>query len=116
MTWSMMDVILLAIFTEALVELWKKAGPLQPMREWLVDITPWLYSARQQTHLLMCPYCLSLYAGFAAICLYSLVAYAPVRWLIYAVVVHRMSNWLHLAFSLLRDKQLNIRIDRSNRR
>lgn len=112
MTWGMTDILVLAIFAEAIVELWKKAAPIQPLREWLTDITPWLYSQNQQTHLLNCPYCLSLYVACVAICLYSYVGYAPVRWLIYAVVAHRMSNWIHLLFSLLRDKQLNMRIDR----
>ena len=112
MTWGMTDILVLAIFAEAIVELWKKAAPIQPLREWLTDITPWLYSQAQQTHLLNCPYCLSVYAGFAAIFLYWLAAYVPVKWFIYAVAIHRMSNWIHIIFSLFRDMQLNMRIKR----
>lgn len=112
MIWNMMDVIALAIFTEAIVELWKKAAPLQPIREWLVRITPFLYSERQATHLLQCPFCCATYVAFVAGILYFYVDVAPVRWFIIAMVILRMSNWIHLVFSLFRDKQLNMRIDR----
>ena len=109
---SVLDLIVLAIACEAIVELWKKAAPLQPLREWLLRTTPWLYSERQQTHLLNCPYCLSVYAGFAVICLYYFVDAVPVRWLLYGLAVHRASNWMHLAFSLVNDVQLDKRINR----
>jgi len=117
MTWHMhlniMDLIALVISCEALVELWKKAAPLQGIREWLIRITPLLYSQRQGTHLLGCPYCLSVYVAFAVglACLYVDAALA---WLaVYVLAIHRLSNWLHLVFSLVRDRQINIRLKRS---
>ena len=111
----MLKLILVVIAVEAMVELWKKAAPLQPAREWLVRVTPFLYSERQQTHLLQCPYCLSVYAGVAGTCLYFYADTVPAKWLIIALVIHRLSNFVHLAMSALRDKQLDIRIQRTRR-
>ena len=110
------NLIMIVIAMEGAVELWRKAAPLQPLREKLVAITPFLYSARQQTHLLNCPYCLSVYAGLAGGSLYFWMGIAPVRWLIIAMAIHRMTNYLHLAISILRDKQIDIRVERGRRR
>lgn len=110
------NLILIVIAMEAAVELWRKAAPLQPIREKLVDITPFLYSERQQTHLLQCPYCLSVYAGVAGGFLYFSMDIACVRWLIIAMAIHRMTNFLHLGMSLLKDKQIDIRVERGRRR
>jgi hypothetical protein len=38
--------------------------------------------------------------------------YALVWWLVYAIAIHRASNYVHLAFSLTRDVQVDIRIKR----
>lgn len=114
--WDTIDIIILIVFAEAIVELWKNAAPIAPIKEWLVLHTPFLYSTRQGTHLLMCPYCLSLYAGFAAISLYSCMGYAPVRWVVYALAIHRLSNWTHLIFSLVADAQRDRRIARNKSR
>jgi len=110
-----LKLILVVIAVEAMVELWKKAAPVEPLKEWLIRVTPFLYSARQQTHLLQCPYCLSVYAGVAGTCLFFYADIAPVRWLIIALAIHRLSNFAHLAMSALRDKQLDMRIQRTRR-
>jgi hypothetical protein len=112
MTWNTMDVIMLAIFCEALVELWKTAAPIQPLKEWLVERTPWLYSERLQTHLLMCPYCLSLYASIVAILFYYYVGHALVWWSVCVLVVHRLSNLTHLIISTIKEHIIDRRIAR----
>ena len=58
-----MKYLILIIATEALVELWKKAAPLQDIKETLIARTPFLHSERMDTHLLECPYCLSVWFG-----------------------------------------------------
>jgi hypothetical protein len=109
------DIILLIAATEALVELWRKAAPIQPFREWLIRITPFLYSRRQQTHLMECNYCVSVYVGVLAVAVYFLMNVIIVKVIVIALAVHRLSNYLHLYFSLLRDQQMDIRVARNNR-
>jgi hypothetical protein len=38
-----------------------------------------------------------------------------IRWLIYSLVFARVSNWIHLVFSLIYDVQMDIRINRGLR-
>jgi hypothetical protein len=112
MTWNTMDVIMLAIFCEAIVELWRKAAPLQPLRRWLVRITPFLYSEEQTVHMLDCPSCTATHVAFACGILYFFVDIVFVRWIVIALVILRLSNWLHLIFSTIRDIQIDRRIRR----
>lgn len=101
--------LFLAIACEALVELWKKAAPLQSFREWLINHTGFLYSEEHYTHLLDCGYCLSVWiAIILGVIFLEWNAYLP----IYILCIHRLSNYIHLGFSLLRDKQLDLRIAR----
>jgi hypothetical protein len=108
----MFDIIILILATEACVELWKKAAPLDSIKLWLVAHTPWLYSRRQDTHMLLCPYCFSLYVAAGLFTLYFLIDVLAIRCIIYILVIHRCSNYIHLVFSLIRDKQLDIRVAR----
>lgn len=109
---TLIDLVLLIAATEATVELFKKAAPLQGMREWIVQRTPWLYSERQQTHLLECPYCMSVWAGFCLTAMYLYVGGSGTLFFMASLAIHRLSTFLHLAFSLIRDKQMDIRIAR----
>ena len=106
-----MKYLILIIATEALVELWKKAAPLQGIREWLTDKTPFLYSERMDTHLLECPYCMSVWIGFIVVSLYLLTDIFIYFCMVLAV--HRLSNYAHLLSSFVRDKQLDIRAGRA---
>jgi hypothetical protein len=109
---KLLNIIMLVIAAESMVQLWRNAAPLQGVREWLVEHTPFLYSAKQETHLLNCPYCLSVYVGLAIASLYSLMENALVFYLICAMCIHRLSNFMHIIFSLLRDYQINMRLSR----
>jgi hypothetical protein len=113
MEWG--NIILLAIFTEAIVELWKKAAPLSPIKDWLVAHTPFLYSEAQQTHLLLCPFCCATYVAFVSGFLYFYMDIVAVRWLVIVMATLRLSNWVHLVFSWIRDKQYDIRVNRGRR-
>ncbi len=108
-----MDIILLIVATEALVELWKKAAPLQGIREWLIDKTPLLYSERQQTHLLDCPFCLSFWAGSCLTGMYLFMDTMVWLFITASLTTHRLSNFLHLYFSLMRDRQFDLRVNRN---
>lgn len=99
------------IACEALVQLWFHAAPLQGIRFWLVKLTPFLYSECQQTHLLNCKYCCSVWAAVLLVILFY-VSPEVFLFIVLILTFHRISNFLHLAFSLLRDKQIDLRINR----
>ena len=104
-----MKYLVLIIATEALVELWKKAMPLQGIRRKLTIWTPFLEIDGQ--HLFDCGYCLSVWVGAVVF-----ISYSVFDGLIYffgALAIHRISNYLHLAVSYLRDLQLNLRVGRT---
>jgi hypothetical protein len=106
------EIGLLIVSTEAITEAIFRAGPLQPAREWIIDHTDWLYSESMRSHLLECKYCTSFWVASFMIGINFLLPSAA-TWLMILLTVHRLSNFLHLPFSWLRDKQLNIRIDRN---
>jgi len=104
--------ILLVIASEALIHLFLHSAPAQPTRKWMIKMTPILYSKEQETHLLDCGYCMSIWVGFFMVFLYYL-EYTIITYFIYALVISRLSNYFHMIFSIIRDKQLDIRINRS---
>jgi hypothetical protein len=104
--------LLAIVATEALIELWKKAAPLQGFKQWLITNTPFLYSDSQQTHLLDCPYCCSAWLGFGVMAAYLFMDTTVFLCFAGGLSVHRLSNFLHLIFSVMRDRQLDIRIAR----
>lgn len=106
------SVLLLAIAAEATVELIKKAGPLQGIKRWIISKTPFLYSEEMQTHLLDCPYCTSFWVGILAAIGYLYMDSVAVVFIVVGLVAHRLSNGLHLLYSILRDKQIDLRIAR----
>ena len=106
------DIIIYAVFAEAIVELWKKAAPLILIREFLVSNTPLLFSKTNNTHLLQCPYCISVYIGLLSFLLYLFNNSVTISIFIYAIVFHRLSNYIHMIFSLIHDIILDIRIRR----
>ena len=101
--------VLAVLAAEALVELWKKAAPLQKIKDYIVSLTPFFYSTRQQTHMLECPYCFSVYVGVAMIAIILYVNDMIFMVIAGSLAVHRVSNYVHLVFSLLRDVQFEIR-------
>lgn len=103
---------LLTILVEALVQLWFKAAPLQPIREWLIEHTPFLDSERQG-NLFNCPYCMSVWIGFAMIPVY--LAWDSLYLFVLAIAAHRLANYLHLGFSIINDKQIDLRIARGKK-
>lgn len=103
-----MKYLILIIATEAIVELWKKAMPLQGIRRKLIEWTPFLEIDGQ--HLFDCGYCLSVWGGALV-----LISYSLFEGLIYffgVLAIHRVSNYVHLVISYLRDLQLNLRVGR----
>ena len=112
----MMEFILCLIAVEAVTELIFKAGPLQSLRCWIIDRTPWARAGIIQEHLLECKYCVSVWVAFIFALGYLFLLESQVfLCFLYAINFHRLSNLFHLPVSYLRDKQLNLRIERNRR-
>jgi hypothetical protein len=104
------DVILMVIVCEAIVNLIFTGTVLQPLREQIIRYTPFL-SVRGE-HLLTCKICTSLWVGLLTV---GILQFSHIRiiWLLaLGIAVHRLSNYLHLGFSLIKDFQFNIRVNR----
>ena len=96
---------------EALVQLWFDAAPLQNLRKWLIEHTSILYSNKQEKHLLQCKYCMSVWFAFLLVWLW----YDNREVFMFCVLflsIHRLSNFLHLFYSLYRDRQIDLRVAR----
>ena len=106
------DFILIFSATEAIVELWKKAAPLQGARARIIRKTPFLFSRAQQTHLLECPYCTSVWVGFLVMSAFLFMDGTAFLWCAGSLTAHRLSNGCHLLYSIVRDLQIDIRVNR----
>lgn len=104
-------ILTLALLTEALVELFFKAAPLQGCRAWLIKKTPVLRS-EEQGHLLECKYCSSVWIATGVILLAEYADNQGTRILSAALIVARTSNYAHLLISWIRDAQINLRLGR----
>jgi hypothetical protein len=104
------DFLIMGIACESLVQLWFHAEPLQEVRQWLIKHTTFLCSA--DTHLLDCPYCLSVWVGALMMVAYLFMEQTVFMAFSGALIIHRLSNYLHLIFSFLRDKQFDARVAR----
>jgi uncharacterized Tic20 family protein len=102
------DCLIAVIFTEAVVSLLFTAVILQPLREWLIERTP--FKVRGE-HLLECKICTSVWIGIIS---FILIKYTMslTAIFIYGIVIHRCSNYIHLGFSIIRDFQQDIRVNR----
>jgi len=102
--------LFLIILTEALVELICKAEILERPRNY---VKSWGWFTR---NLLECYYCTSVWVGLIVAPLYFMISNTLLFVFCIGIVIHRLSNYLHLLFSILRDHQITTRINRSYRR
>ena len=98
---------------EALVQLWFYGAPIQWLRNLVRRLTPFLYSKIYETHAVDCRYCISVWMGFLVSAFLFSLRDQTVVFFIAALVMHRLSNFLHLVFSLMRDRQIDLRVDRN---
>lgn len=107
-----LKIILLMIFTEGIVELIFKSSPLYKLRYIIMDMTPFLHSDEFDYHLLECKYCTSFWISCLSAFFYFHLQNKIIFYFILIIVIQRLSNYIHLLFSIIRDFQLNIRIKR----
>ena len=105
------EIIALALVIEALVELFFKAAPLQGIRQWLITKTPFLTSV-DQGNLFDCKYCVSFWAAIFVVFLATFVDYQVTRIIGCVIIAARLSNFIHIIYSSIRDAQLNMRLGR----
>ena len=101
----MLKILMFIIIVEALVELICKSEILERPREW---IKSWGWFTND---LLSCYYCTSVWVGMTIAPLYF-VNNKYLYIICLGIALHRLSNYLHLLFGILRDFQIDTRIRR----
>lgn len=105
------DILLLAIFVEATVELFFTAAPLQGARSFLIKNTPSLRS-EDRGHLLDCKYCTTLWIAALTILLAAIFDHLVFVSVASIIILARVSNYIHAIFSIIRDITMNLRLSR----
>ena len=101
---------MLSFLTEATVNLFFFAEPLRKIREILISKTEILRV--NDIHLLECKYCVSAWVGILITICYFYANYTPLRLLAYALIIGRMSNYIHMAIACVRDVGINLKLSR----
>lgn len=105
-----LDIIILIIAVEATVELFFKGSIFQPFRRWLIKHTT-LFTVDDE-NLFSCAVCVSFWVAVVFVSTYFFVSKGIILFAL-VLCVHRLSNWLHIVFGIIKDWQLNIRINRN---
>lgn len=108
---AVIKLLLIIVACEAIVNLIFNGTVLQPLRAWLIRHTTFLQV--QDDHLLSCKLCTSFWVGVIGVICFVFFDLATVKMPVLSLVLSRLSNHLHLVFSLLRDIQLDRRVRRN---
>lgn len=112
---SVTRIIILIFVTEAIVQAIFNACPVKVLKNFVIKYTSFLYCTHQggyEEHLLSCKYCTSFWVGLCCAWLYPFLSNPYIFLLCLGLVLHRMSNFIHVLISYVRDKQLNLRVVR----
>lgn len=114
-----MRLILYAIAVEAIVRLWFCAAPLQRLRYWMISQTPMFYvNPSEYTtggHLFECKYCTSVWVGLLLAVFYFFLRNNIVDFMVIMLVLHRVSNFIHLMILVPEEHVRQIRLERAIR-
>ena len=112
-----MRIILYAIAVEAIVRLWFCAAPLQRFRYWLISQTPMFYVTPSQYtaggHLFECKYCTSVWVGALLAVFYFFLRNSIVDFMVIMLVIHRLSNFIHLMILVPEEHVRQLRLERA---
>jgi len=106
----MIEIFLMVIFAEAIVNLIFKGTVLQPLRDAIITYTNFLRV--REEHPLECKLCISVWIGLLSSLIYLFLGIVWIKWFVMGIVIHRLSNYLHLAISLIADVQMDKRVER----
>lgn len=107
----MLKILIMVIVTEGLTQLFFEAAPLQGIRRFLIRFTP--FFRIDGRHVFECKYCTSVWVSVLTVYMYFNIENSIITVFCMFIVLHRLSNFLHLGFSLLRDIQLDKRASRN---
>lgn len=110
-----LEILFGLVACEAMVHLWFEGGPLQPLRSMLTRWTPAL--SYKGKHVFECKDCMSVWIALLLTILLFVdrIAYdCCVVWVTF-LSIYRLSNHFHLVFSLYRDRQVDLRVERNYR-
>lgn len=100
----LVKMVLLIVACEALVELLIEAEILNRPRTFIKGLS-WFTN-----ELFSCPYCVSVWCGGLAII--GFIYWEYCWWIAGIFVIHRLSNFVHNLFGLVRDFQITLRLGR----
>ena len=103
------NLIFIGILTEAIVNLLFTGTVLQPFREWVIKYIPLRVRGE---HLLECKLCTSFWVGILCVVLVKYTMGDIMALILWGIVVHRVSNYIHLIYSIIKDYQMDIRVAR----
>jgi hypothetical protein len=98
--------IVFAILIESLVELFFKAAPLQRIRHWIINKTPFLEVDEQ--HLLDCKYCVSFWVSVVVVLVMVFFDNTITRTFGFIIVVARLSNFIHIIYAIVFNGKMNM--------
>jgi hypothetical protein len=111
-----MNIIMYVIAVEAAVRLWFCAAPLQGFRWWLISQTP-MFAVKSSPyteggHLFECKYCTSVWIGAVFAVFYFFFNGVVLDFIVTALVIHRVSNFVHLLILIPEEHVRQIRLER----
>lgn len=111
---SLLKLLIIGIWCEAIVDLFFYGAPVQWLRRWLVKKTPF-FTFEDYGSLFDCKYCVSFYVGILGVFLYIYLNNPIFLCICVAIVLHRISNYIHVVYRIIVDLQTDIRIRRRRR-
>jgi len=109
MTKFIIEIILMVIFCEAITELICKAEIFEKPRNWFKSLSTFT------NKLISCYYCSSVWSGAFSMLLFNFLYNRYILSFVLLVVFHRLSNYFHMIFSILKDYQIRKRIEIRNK-
>lgn len=111
---SLIKLVVVGIWCEAVVELFFNGAPIQKLRSWLILKTPFL-TFEGYGNIFNCKYCVSFYVGILGVFLYIYLNHVFFFCIGIAIVLHRISNYIHIMYRIVVDHQINLRLARNHK-
>jgi len=68
--------------------------------------------SKEQGHLLDCKYCVSFWVAIFVVLIFLFAECLMTAFIGYVIITARLSNFIHIVYSSIRDAQLNMRLGR----
>jgi hypothetical protein len=101
----MLNLILLAIATEATTNIITKSTMFEPLRKWIFEKRE-KKVFRFVNNLIDCPYCTSVWVAMLLFCLYGLIPFFSM--ILMVLAIHRFSNIIHHIIDRLDSNRIDL--------